>query len=94
MTEIIKFKPLYSPEIELVLGDGFDFQWAGTCEDGENIMYNDSAEVIEENGELKISHNGTKYNPCHFLYCDHLDGDISMTHIKKYNNWKTGEKYD
>lgn len=94
MNKIIKFKPLYSPEIELVLGDGFSFQWAGKDEDGEITMYNNSAEVVEENGELKISHNGTRYDPYHFLYCDHLDGDISMGYIEKTHNWKTWEKYE
>lgn len=94
MSKIIKFKPLYSPEIELVLGDGFSFQRAGKDEDGNLVMYNDCADVDEENGELIICHNGTRYDPYNFLYCDHLDGDISMDYIKKTHNWKTMENYE
>lgn len=94
MNKIIKFKPLYSAEIELVLGDGFSFQCSGKDEDGNFVMHNNLAEVVEENGELKICYNGTRYNPYHFLYCDHLDGDISMDHIKKIYNWITGERYE
>ncbi len=34
INETIKFKPNYSPEVELVLGDGFSFQWSDEDEDG------------------------------------------------------------
>jgi len=94
MTREIKFKPKYSPEIELVLGDEFSFQRSGTDEDGEFVMYNDFAGVDEKNGELVICHNGTEYNPYHFLYCNHLSGKIQMDYIKKIHNWKTMENYD
>lgn len=82
----IKFKPDYSPEVELILGDGFSFQRAGKDEDGDWVMLNDLAEVIEENGELKIEHNGTYYDPYYFLACEHLDGDISIIHLTKIYN--------
>jgi hypothetical protein len=82
-TEVIKFKPTYSPEVELVLGDNFSFQWAGKDENDEFVMYNNFAEVTEKNGELKIAWNGYYFDPYHFLYCDHLDGQISMDSVKK-----------
>lgn len=91
--DIIKFKPRYSPEVNLVLGDGFTFQWSGEDGEGEYIMYNNCSEVIEEEGELKIEWNGGHYDPYHFLYCDHLDGHISMDAIEKTHNWKTGESF-
>lgn len=93
LTDTIKFKPKYSPEIELILGDGFNFQWAGEDEDNRFIMYNNCAEVIEHNDELKICWNGYKMDPYYFLRCDHLDGHITMDSVKKTHNWRTGEKY-
>ena len=92
-SEIIKFKPRYSPEVELFLGDQFTFQWAGEDEDGNFVMYNNSAEVIEENDELKIAWNGYHMEPYHFLWCDHLDGQISMDAITKTSNYLTGWSY-
>jgi len=84
--EKIKFKPTYSDEVELVLGDEFSFQWSGKDEDGKFIMYNDYAGVNEEGGELKITWNGTSFDPYYFLQCDHLDGNISMDAVTKYHN--------
>ena len=93
LNEIIKFKPHYSPEVELILGDSFTFTWSGEDEEGRDVMYHNSAEVIEENGELKISWNGYRMEPYHFLWCDHLDGQISMSSITKIHNYLTGERY-
>jgi hypothetical protein len=93
LNEIIKFKPHYSPEVELILGDNFTFCWSGKDENDEYVMYYNSAEVIEEGGELKISWNGYKMEPYHFLWCDHLDGQISMGAITKTHNYLTGKQY-
>ena len=49
-------------------------------------MYNNIAEVIEDNGEMYIEWNGTRYNAYEFLYCDHLDGSFSMDSISVYRN--------
>ena len=77
-----KFKPAHSPEIKLKIGDHFSFQWSGKDEDGEFIMYNNYGAFIEKDGSPKIEWNGGYYNPSTFLYCEHLDGDISMDAIK------------
>jgi hypothetical protein len=83
MNNYIEFKPKYSPKFQAKHLDHLDFQWSGTDEDGKFIMYCDTAEVIEENGEMFIAWNG-KYPAYHFLYCDHLDGDISMSSVSVY----------
>ena len=54
----IKFKPKYSPEFEAEHLDSLSFQWSGVDEDGYMHMYNNIAEVIEENGEMYIEWNG------------------------------------
>jgi hypothetical protein len=84
MNNYIEFKPKYSAKFQAKHLDHLDFQWSGTDEDGEFIMYCDIAEVIEENGEMFIAWNGRKYPAYHFLHCDHLDGDISMSSVSVY----------
>ena len=79
----IKFKPKYSPEFEAKHLDSLDFQWSGTYdEDGPFVMYNDIAEVIEENGQMFIEWNGKTYPAYEFLNCEHLDGDFSMDAVR------------
>ena len=80
----IKFKPRYSPEFEAKHLDSLDFQWSGTNEDGEFVMYNNIAEVIEENGQMFIEWNGKRYPAYEFLQCDHLDGHFSMDAVSVF----------
>jgi len=63
-------KPRYQDPITLRAGDGFNFQISGKDEDGEWQMYNNSAEVVEQDGEMKIVYNGTYYTPITFCTCD------------------------
>ena len=84
-TKSIIFKPRYSPEVELHYLDNFTFQWSGEDEDGEYIMYNNIAQVVEVNGELAIEWNGNIYPAMDFLTCWHLDGNISMDSVKLLN---------
>jgi len=90
---VVKFESFRCKPVELVLGDSFSFQWSGKDEEGEYVMYNNLAELVEHEGELKICWNGHKMDPLHFLRCDHLDGDISMDAIGKTHNDITGVRY-
>ena len=81
----IKFKPKYSPEFEAKHLDLLEFQWSGIDEDRYMHMYNDIAQVIEENGEMFIEWNGRKYPAYHFLHCDHLDSYFSMDAVRVTN---------
>jgi hypothetical protein len=83
---MITAKPKFQDSITLKLGDGFDFQISGKDEDGEWRMYNNSAEVLEQDGELKIVYNGTYYTPVTFLTCDFLDGEFYVDYIHVYGN--------
>jgi hypothetical protein len=78
----MKFKPRYSPEIELKPFDQFNFQWSGVTEDGDHEMYNNCGQVLEIDGKLYAEWNGGHYPLLHFLRCDHLDGDFAMDAIK------------
>lgn len=84
MNNYIEFKPKYSPKFQAKHLDNLDFQWSGLDEDGEFKMYNNIAEVIEDNNEMYIEWNGTRYNAYEFLYCDHLDGSFSMDSVSVY----------
>ena len=84
MNNYIEFKPKYSAKFQAKHLDNLDFQWSGLDEDGEFRMYNNIAEVIEDNNEMYIEWNGTRYPAYHFLYCDHLDGGFSMDSVSVY----------
>ena len=84
MNNYIEFKPKYSPKFQAKHLDHLDFQWSGLDEDGKFKMYCDIAEVIEHNNVMYIEWNGTRYPAYHFLYCDHLDGNISMDSVRVY----------
>lgn len=79
---MIRFKAKYSPEVELRHLDDIDFQWSGIDEDGQYIMYNNCAECLEEDGKMFICWNGKMYTAYEFLYCDHLNGEICMDHVR------------
>lgn len=79
---VVRFKAKFSPEIEAQHLDSIDFQWSGIDEDGEYVMYNNCAEVLEEDGKMLICWNGKTYPAYEFLYCDHLDGEIMMDHVR------------
>lgn len=84
MNNYIEFTPKYSPKFQAKHLDNLDFQMSGTDEDGEFKMYNDSAEVIEDENEMLIEWKGTRYNAYSFLYCDHMDGNFSMDSVSVY----------
>lgn len=79
-------KPKYQEPITLRVGDGFNFQISGKDEDGKWQMYNNSAEVVEQDGEMKIVYNGTYYTPITFCTCDFLDGEFYIDYIHVYAN--------
>jgi hypothetical protein len=84
MNNYIEFTPKYSPKFQAKHLDSLHFQWSGIDENGEWIMYNNIAGVIEEGNEMYIQWNGTRYNAYEFLYCDHLDGNFSMDSVRVY----------
>jgi hypothetical protein len=88
MDNFIEFTPKYSTKFQAKHLDQLYFQWSGTNEDGDFVMYNNIAEVIicEDNGNMFIEWNGTRYNAYEFLHCDHLDGNFSMDSISVYRN--------
>jgi hypothetical protein len=86
MDNYIEFKPKYSPKFQAKHLDNLHFQWSGNDEYGRFEMYNNIAQVIEDNGEMYIEWNGTRYNAYEFLYCDHLDGSFSMDSISVYRD--------
>lgn len=84
MDNYIEFTPKYSPKFQAKHLDNLDFQMSGTDEDGEFRMYNGCAEVIEDENEMIVEWNGTRYGAYEFLYCDHMDGDFSMDSVSVY----------
>ena len=80
--KVIRFKANFSPEITASHMDTIAFQWAGKDEDGRFVMYNNWGQVIEKEGEMFIEWNGREYPAYYFLHCNHLDGDISMDHVR------------
>lgn len=82
----IEFKPKYSPVFRAKHLDTLDFQWSGKNEDGDFVMYNNVAEVVEDNGKMFIEWNGTRYNAYEFLDCDHLGSSFSMDSVSVYRD--------
>lgn len=86
VNDIFCFKPKYSKVVNLINGDGFEYQISGKDEDGKYQMYNNSAEMIEENKQLMVAWNGAHFTPEKFFDCDFLDGDFEFDSVKITHN--------